>query len=117
MVLMLNFVIAILSSTYARYETQTLGLFYEVIVGLFAAMEFDEKYGAIVCATTPLNLIIAPFTPITFFPLSDSFLIWFNNILCHLVYLPINVIITLAFTVTNVILLPIAYVTHLLALI
>lgn len=32
-VLILNFVIAILSSTYAFYEDKKLGLYYEVIVG------------------------------------------------------------------------------------
>jgi len=50
MVLFLNFVIAILSSTFAYYETKKLGLYYEVIVGLFPSMEFDERYGAVVCA-------------------------------------------------------------------
>jgi hypothetical protein len=61
MVLFLNFVIAILSSTFAYYDNKRLGLYYEVIVALFPAMEYDEKYGAVVCAQPPLNLLIFPF--------------------------------------------------------
>ena len=50
LILFLNFVIAILSSTYAYYENKQLGLFNEVIVSLFPQMEFHEQYGALICA-------------------------------------------------------------------
>ena len=61
LVLFLNLVIALLSSTYAYYEDKQLGLYYEVIVALFPTMEFDEKFGAVVCAQPPFNLMILPF--------------------------------------------------------
>lgn len=61
LVLLLNLVIALLSATYAYYEDKTLGLYYEVIVALFPTMEFDDKYGAVVCAQPPFNLMILPF--------------------------------------------------------
>ena len=50
MVLLLNFVIAVLSATQAKFEDKQLGLYYEVIVAKFPAMEWDELYGAVVCA-------------------------------------------------------------------
>lgn len=50
MVLLLNLIIAILSSTYALYEDKKIGLYYEVLVGKFTAMEFDERFGAAACA-------------------------------------------------------------------
>lgn len=50
LVLVLNLVIALLSSIFAYYEDKTLGLYYEVIVALFPSMEYDDKYGAVVCA-------------------------------------------------------------------
>ena len=50
MVLFLNFVIAIMSSTFAYYETKQLGLYYEVLISNFPSMEYDSKYGAIACA-------------------------------------------------------------------
>jgi hypothetical protein len=50
MVLLLNLIIAILSSTYALYEDKKKGLYYEVLVKKFATLEFDEMYGASACA-------------------------------------------------------------------
>mmetsp|Transcript_27175 Transcript_27175/g.41348 ORF Transcript_27175/g.41348 Transcript_27175/m.41348 type:complete len:138 (-) Transcript_27175:1023-1436(-) len=49
-VLFLNFVIAILSSTFAYYEDKRLGLYYEVIVAMFPSLDYDERYGAVACA-------------------------------------------------------------------
>jgi len=49
-VLFLNFVIAILSSTFAYYEDKRLGLYYEVLVAKFPQMDYDDRYGAVVCA-------------------------------------------------------------------
>lgn len=61
MVLFLNFVIAIMSSTFAYYETKQLGLYYEVLISNFPAMEYDDRYGALACAQPPFNLMILPF--------------------------------------------------------
>lgn len=60
MVLILNLVIAILSSVYAYFEDKRLGLYYEVLVGKFSVMEYDERYGSAACAQPPLNLMIFP---------------------------------------------------------
>jgi hypothetical protein len=49
-VLMLNFVIAILSSTFKNYEGIKIGLYYNVLIELFAKMSWDDTYGCLVCA-------------------------------------------------------------------
>lgn len=72
MVLLLNLVIAILTSTFAFYEDKKLGLYYEVLVGKFPIMEYDDKYGAVVCAQPPFNLMILPFWWITLLPWSEQ---------------------------------------------
>ena len=41
-VLMLNFVIAILSSTYKNYEVIKVGLYYNVLLELFAKLSWDD---------------------------------------------------------------------------
>ena len=46
LVLLLNLIIAILSSTYAFYEDKKIGLYYEVLVSRFSIMEFDERFGS-----------------------------------------------------------------------
>jgi len=117
MVLFLNFVIAILSSTFAYYENKQLGLYYEVIVSLFPSMDYDDKYGAVVCAQPPFNLLILPFQWITVFPLNDNFLRQYNTFLCHLLYFPIGLVITIFFTVINTVQMPLAYLVHTLTLI
>ena len=50
-VLMLNFVIAILSSTYKNYEVIKVGLYYNVLLELFAKLSWDDDYGSLVCAS------------------------------------------------------------------
>ena len=72
MVLLLNLVIAILSSTYAYYEDKKLGLFYEVLVAKFSVMEYDDNYGVVACDQPPLNLMILPFWWITLLPWSEE---------------------------------------------
>jgi len=116
-VLFLNLVIAILSSTYALYEDKKLGLYYEVIVAQFPAMEFDDKFGFIPCAQPPLNLMIAPFELLTIFPFSDEFLKKYNTFLCHLIYLPVMVTVTTYFIIANVLWIPFAYLKQTLLLI
>jgi hypothetical protein len=49
-VLMLNFVIAILSSTFKKYENIKIGLYYNVLIELFDKMSWDDKFGCLVCA-------------------------------------------------------------------
>jgi hypothetical protein len=49
-VLMLNFVIAILSSTFKNYEGIKIGLYYNVLIEVFAKMGWDDTYGCLVCA-------------------------------------------------------------------
>lgn len=50
LLLFFNLVIAILTSVFAYYQDKQLGLYYEVIVGLFPSMQYDNQWGAIVCA-------------------------------------------------------------------
>lgn len=60
MILLLNLIIAILSSTYAFFEDKKIGLYYETLVGKFAKMEFDDRYGSAACAQPPMNLMVFP---------------------------------------------------------
>lgn len=111
MVLLLNLIIAILSSTYAFYEDKKIGLFYEVLVSKFNVMEFDERYGSCACAQPPMNLMIFPLQWVVIFRcFSDNFLRMYNELLCHLLYLPLATIFTSAFLVVDLVSIPFAYV-------
>ena len=57
MVLILNLIIAILSSIYEFFKDKRLGLYYEVLVSRFSVMEFDERFGSCALAQAPLNVM------------------------------------------------------------
>jgi hypothetical protein len=81
-----------------------------VLLGKFVTMEYDERYGAAACAQAPLNVMIFPFQWILIFPgLSDPFLRSYNKFLTHLLYIPLAVMFTAVFFVSNLIVLPFAY--------
>ena len=66
LVLLFNFVIAILSSTFAKYEEIQDGLYNNVVNELFPVMQWDDEYGALICSKPPFNLLTFPFYPIFF---------------------------------------------------
>lgn len=110
MVLMLNLIIAILSSTYAFYEDKKTGLYYEVLISKLAELEFDERYGAAACAKPPINLMIAPLQWILIFEcFSDEFLLYYNHLLCHLLYFPVSIFFTVIFAAVDIFCAPFAY--------
>jgi hypothetical protein len=110
MVLMLNLIIAILSSTYSQYENKKIGLYYEVLIGKMPELEFDEKYGAAACAQASLHLMIFPLQWVVIFDFfTEQQLLDYNEFLCHLLYLPLSVIFTAMFLVTDIISVPFAY--------
>jgi hypothetical protein len=117
LVLLLNFVIALLSGTFSNYEDKQLGLYYEVIVAMFPTMEYDNRYGSIVCAQTPFNLLILPFQPFILLPIPEKYMIILNSFLCMVIYFPIGILLTLVFTALNICFVPLAYFGHTLALI
>jgi len=49
-VILLNFIIAILGNTYAVYEEIRKGLFYDVLINVFPLYQWHEVYGFITCA-------------------------------------------------------------------
>lgn len=116
MIVMLNFVIAILSSIYSEYENKSIGLYYMIIIELLPSMEFDENYGAIPCATMPLEFLLIPFYWLVLFCGSKNNdktgLKIFNNVICHFLYFPLAIIQTVIFTTINTILVPLVYIIH-----
>lgn len=80
-------------------------------------MEFDNRYGAVVCAQPPMNVLIVPFQWVTVFPMKEENLIKFNMFLCHLLYFPIGAILTMVFSFMNFLIMPFTYIIHTINLI
>ena len=80
-------------------------------------MEWDELYGAVVCAQAPMNVMIFPFWWMTLLPLPEWFLIKFNMFLCYLLYFPISIFLTILFTIIDLSYVFPAYFVHTMSLI
>ena len=50
LVLMLNFVIAIMSDTYSILSNLKEGLYYNELIKIFPTLDWDQRYGCLACA-------------------------------------------------------------------
>ena len=60
--------IAIISVTYSNYYKCENGLFYDDLIKVMPEFEYDDEYGFIVCAWTPLHaffILMIPFIEYT----------------------------------------------------
>jgi hypothetical protein len=92
----LNLLIAILSSTYAMLEEKKLVLYINEILRLRQSLEYDPRASGLTSAPPPWNifpLLLSPF----YFIRSDT--VSFNEVVCHIDYIPIMVILTIVFSV------------------
>ena len=112
MILLFNFVIAILSSTFAFFEKTKLGLYYNVLNSLFAEMEWDDHYGALICVKPPLptSILLIPLLPF-YMLLTDKSLRNFNTFVCFLLFIPNSVMHLVVFVLINTVSIPFVYVS------
>lgn len=118
MVLFMNFLIAILSSVFSRYENQKQGLYYEVLVSKLNRYQFDDKYGSIACAILPMSILVYPMHWLTSLfsdsEFGQSIKRRINNFICHILFFPYAVLTTLLFFIVTSCIVPFAYVKQLL---
>lgn len=63
-VIILNLVIAILSTTYEEYVAYKRGLYYDNIVAAIPRLSNDKFYGSMTCALGPISLLQFLLTPL-----------------------------------------------------
>jgi hypothetical protein len=106
-ILLLNLLIAILSSTYALLEQKKLVLYINEILKLRPSMEYDENCSALVSTFPPWNVIAVCFIPVILFKKNPTII---NEILFHIEYLPVVLILFVVYLVANILLIPLAYI-------
>jgi hypothetical protein len=109
MIMLLNFVIAILNSTYMRFSKVKLGLYYDGVVDAISIFKFDKYYGALITAIPPLNILMFLTLPLFLFIKNPRKLRSINKTLTQITYFPIAVFLVLMFVGLNVCLTPLAY--------
>ena len=105
-ILILNLLIAILSSTYALLEDKKLVLYINEILSLRSTLEYDKNCSSIVSTFPPFNLIALMFCPFIVFINKPKKL---NNILFHIEYIPFILLIFPFYLALNLILIPFGY--------
>jgi len=63
-IMLLNFLIAILSTTYSALNEVKNGLYMRKVIQYRQKYNYNQKYSSIVYAPVPLNLLILPFIPL-----------------------------------------------------
>jgi hypothetical protein len=108
--LLLNYVIAIMTDRYADLQESRLGLFYDGLVGSMVEYKYDSTYGFLILNFLPFNLVNLLIAPIFIFTKNVLLLKQLNQWLTVIGYLPIGLIVTVIFFVANTLMLPFAYV-------
>lgn len=110
LILMFNFVIAILGSTYGKYEEIKVGLFYNVLNIMCSTMEWHDYYGLIFALRPPMPtyILLIPFLPF-YTCLTGKALKAFNYMMFVILYIPHVLFSILLFFVINALLIPLAY--------
>ena len=106
-ILMLNLLIAILSSTYALLEDKKLVLYINEILKLRPSLEYDKGSSALVSTFPPWNIIALFFSPAISFAKNAETL---NLILFHIEYIPLLILLFIVYLAGNILLIPLAYI-------
>ncbi|CDW90047.1 wd-40 repeat protein [Stylonychia lemnae] len=109
MVLLLNLMIAILSTTFSILQEKKLALYYDGIIEAIPQYKFDKTYGSMICAFPPINLIIFPFNLISILTKDKIFLRKLDHLLMNIAYVPVLLIILIFFIAGNAFCLPFSY--------
>lgn len=109
-ILLLNFVIAILGTTFGYFNDIKTGLYYNTLSKLTALNMWDDHYGVIFSLRLPLLtwVLLFPLIPF-FFILNGDTLRVFNNFVFNLVFLPHYLFSIFLFAFLNLVYLPIGY--------
>ena len=106
-ILILNLLIAVLSSNYALLESKKLVLYINEILALRNMLEYDKNWSAIVSTFPPFSIIATAFTPFIIFTKKSEKL---SSILFHIEYIPFLSLITPIYIALNLILIPFGYI-------
>ena len=63
-IVLLNFIIAILTDTYAKLSTKSLGLYYDGIIQRIPVYEDDARYGGLIIGSPPFNVLAVLLVPL-----------------------------------------------------
>ncbi len=108
LILLLNLIIAILSTTFAVLDEKKLALYYDGVIESIPVYKDSTTYGALIHSFAPFHMLILPVLPF-YFILSKTGLRKMTLFFSHIFYLPILILSLSVFVVVNALLLVPAY--------
>lgn len=108
-IVMLNFIIAILADTYAKWSSKKLGLYYDGVIARIPVYEDDSCYGGLVVGTPPFNILAVGLLPLYLCIKDENKLRSINDTFTKVVYLPIALIACSLFAAFTLAFIPFAY--------
>lgn len=111
LILLLNMVIAMMSDTYNTMNETLIGIYYHRVLLMMPSFHMDETYGGLGAASSPMNILSLPFIP---FYLGNeetqkAQMQRVTRIVYVMQYMPCVMMFTMIFAMTNIILMPFAY--------
>lgn len=104
-VMLLNFLIAILSNTYAELNVVKNALYLRKVIQLRQRYDYDRCYSGIVFSTPPFNLLSLIFTPFLAYKKSRKL----NRIVLIVQYIWIGIASIIVFSIASLFMLPLSY--------
>jgi hypothetical protein len=110
MILVLNLIIAILADTYSTFQEHRLGLYYDQVLSRIPVYKNDNRYGVLITTVPPFNILCLFVIPIFYAIKNEDTIAKINQKLQVVGYLPIAIIYGIKFAVSNILMLPFAYI-------
>ena len=108
--LLTNYVIAIMTDRYTALEQSRLGLFYDGLVSSMSEYKYDSRYGFLIANVIPFNIFSLMLAPIFYVIHNENTLRKINSKLMLLAYSPVAIIATVIFFLMNVVMFPFAWI-------
>ena len=74
MLVIMNLLIAIMSDTYAKFNDLRTGLYFRGMIRAIPGYKYDSRYGCLVTAVPPLNILLLPLIPFFMIMKNDAVL-------------------------------------------
>lgn len=108
-VILLNLLIAVLSSRYEELSPQANADYVSLMFTYYSSSRFTPVYGALVLFPVPWNAVMVPFIPFFFFKRTAYKATFY---LSHLSYVVLLAFTVLIFSLYNLMLIPVAYIKN-----
>ena len=109
LLLLVNLIIAIMSSTYQRLSDVKIGLYSQEILEAMPSYKNNKYYGGLICMIPPINMLAYVLLPFYLGIKNKAKLEKFNKAVCMVLYFPIGLVVSAFFLAASLLMVPFAY--------